>query len=218
MNEIIQKFLKTLLFTILPLVVGGMVAVSCSEESGSEDEYANWQERNEVFFASLADSLSKDPVAWRRIKNFTLDPQTEDSSTDYIYVKVINSSEETERPTYTDSVRCGYQGRIIPATSFPKGYVFDGTVYGTYSIQTNATSRMKLSNLILGMQTALQHMHRGDYWRVYIPSTLGYGSQDMTSSGIPPYSTLIFDLTLVDFSHPGAAMPAWRSREANMQD
>jgi len=209
--------MKTLLYIILP-IVGGMAGVSCSEDSGTEDEYTNWQERNEGFFASLTDSLGKDPGAWRRIKKFSLDPQTEGLATDYIYVKVIESSGQTERPTYTDSVRCCYQGRVIPTTSYPKGYVFDGTVYGTYSIKTNATSKMKLSTLVVGMQTAMQHMHRGDYWRVYIPYTLGYGTQDLTSSGIPPYSTLIFDVTLVDFSPAGQAMPVWRSREANMED
>ena len=191
---------------------------SCSEDTGEEDEYANWQERNEAYFATLADSLSANPASWQRIKNFSLDPQGEGLPTDYIYVKTIASGTGDERPVYTDSVRVCYQGRIIPTASYPQGYVFDGTVYGTYSLQTSATSRMKLSTLIAGMSTALQHMHRGDYWRVYIPANLGYGSQDKTSAGIPPYSTLVFDLTLVDFSPAGKAMPAWSARQTRWVD
>jgi FKBP-type peptidyl-prolyl cis-trans isomerase FklB len=191
---------------------------SCSETSGEEDEYANWQQRNEVYFASLADSLSKDPTKWRRIKNFSLDPNTEGKATDYIYVKTIAPGGDSESPVFTDSVRISYQGRIIPTTNYPQGKVFDGTVYGTYSMATNATTRMKLSTLVVGMETALQHMHRGDYWRVYIPQEMGYGNRDQTSSGIPPYSVLIFDLTLVDFSPAGQAMPAWSARQKEWID
>ena len=54
--------------------------------------------------------------------------------------------------------------------------------------------------LVDGFATALQHMRRGDHWMVYIPYQLGYGSQSQT--GVPAYSTLIFDLRLVDFWSP----------------
>ena len=40
-------------------------------------------------------------------------------------------------------------------------------------------------------------MHRGDYWRIYIPYQLGYGGT--ARSSIPAYSTLVFDLRLEDF-------------------
>ena len=48
-------------------------------------------------------------------------------------------------------------------------------------------------------------MHRGDYWRIYIPSSLGYGDSG-SGSTIPGHSVLIFDLTLIDFSPVGEAM------------
>ena len=47
-------------------------------------------------------------------------------------------------------------------------------------------------------------MHRGDHWTVYIPYQLGYGAS--ASGMVPAYSTLIFDLRLVDFSHPGTKL------------
>ena len=47
-------------------------------------------------------------------------------------------------------------------------------------------------------------MHRGDHWTVYIPHQLGYGTS--ASGTVPAYSTLIFDLRLVDFSHPGTKL------------
>jgi FKBP-type peptidyl-prolyl cis-trans isomerase FklB len=56
---------------------------------------------------------------------------------------------------------------------------------------------MGVDAVLEGFATALQHMHRGDHWRVTIPYQLGYGTSDYNS--IPGYSTLIFDIRLVDF-------------------
>ena len=190
---------------------------SCSDESDDEGEFANWQQRNETFFQTLADSLDANPSQWQRILSYSLSPSTVHDVTDYIYVKKIDQGDGTDSPMFTDSLRVSYQGRILPTATYPAGYVFDGTVYGTYDSHTNATVKMVMvasgsEALISGWVTALQHMHRGDHWRVYIPHQLGYGSQDKTSTGIPPYSTLIFDLTLVDFSPVGQPMSVWSAR------
>lgn len=188
--------------------------VSCGEDIEEESEFANWQARNEAFFASLQDSLNSNPAQWKRIKCYSLDQTTEGNATDYVYAKVIESGTGTEAPLFTDSVRVIYRGRLIPSASYSQGYVFDETVYGTYSSATGATKCFWLAStgLISGFTTVLQHMHRGDYWRVYIPSELGYGETENSTAGIPGYSVLIFDLTLVDFSPVGQTMPIWRAR------
>ncbi|MBR1415914.1 MAG: FKBP-type peptidyl-prolyl cis-trans isomerase [Prevotella sp.] len=188
--------------------------LACSEEDATEDEYANWQERNEAFFASLQDSLQRNPAQWQRFKNYSFDEtvETMGPSSDYIYVKVISSGAETTSPAFTDSVRVIYQGRLIPTASYPEGKIFEGTVYGQFSPATSATAKQLVSRMIEGYATALQHMHRGDYWRVYIPSELGYGSTGSGSS-IPAYSTIIFDLMLIDFAPTGETLPVWSSRQ-----
>jgi FKBP-type peptidyl-prolyl cis-trans isomerase FklB len=189
------------------MTIGLVGLSSCSEEASEEEEYANWKERNEQFLASLVnDSLKQHN--WQRIKLFSLDPTTEGAASDYIYVKKISYGNGTETPIYTDSVRVVYQGRIIPSKSYPKGFVFDGTVFGEYSVKTAYTTRQLVSNTILGYATALQNMHKGDYWRVYIPSELGYGTSGYST--IPGYSVLVFDLTLLDFSPVGETMKPWR--------
>jgi len=193
---------------------------ACSEETEESSEYDNWRARNEAFFASLEDSLAKAPAQWLKLKNYSLDEtaETASPSPDYVYAKVIGSGTDTASPMFTDSLRLSYEGRLIPTTNYPAGYVFDGTAYGTYNDATNATTKMVMVQsgyeaLIPGWITALLHMHRGDHRRVYIPHQLGYGSDDKTSDGIPPYSTLIFDITLVDFSPAGEALPAWSARQ-----
>jgi len=218
----ILKQLKRVLYILIPLIGGGLVGVSCSEEDNTVDEYANWQERNEAFIVSLATDSLLSPNSnpqWTRIKSYSLDEAVEGNPSDYIYVKIISKGTGTESPMYTDSVRVSYEGRLIPTDSYPLGYVFDTTAGSTYDPATNATVKFQMvtsggvENLVSGWITALMHMHRGDHWRIFIPYQLGYGNTDKSTSGIPPYSTLIFDLTLVDFAPAGHAMDVWSSRQ-----
>jgi len=181
---------------------------SCSEENTGEEEYANWQARNELFLASIAtDSMQNG--GWERYKKYSLDQTTEGKASEYVYVKKIDhSGESTVMPNFTDSVRVIYQGRLLPSKSYSQGYVFDGTVNGEYSVKTAYTSRQLVSNMIDGYATALQHMTVGDHWRIYIPSELGYGVSGSTK--IPGYSVLIFEVTLLDVSPAGQVMKPWR--------
>lgn len=191
---------------------------SCSEEDAEDEysrEFANWQQRNEAFFATLEDSLARGGSKWMKLKNISLCDTTKGSNTDYVYVVKLDSTEqgvsEGVYAKYTDSVRVSYQGRLIPSGElYPDGKVFDGTVFSKYDPKTNATRKFLVSGLADGFGTAVQHMRRGDYWRVYVPYTLGYGSAGQGS--IPGFSTLIFDVTLVDFSPAGHSMAPWSIR------
>ena len=58
--------------------------------------------------------------------------------------------------------------------------------------------------VIPGFREALQLMPAGSLWRLYIPAELGYGDKG-SGATIPPGSTLIFDLEMVEFSIPKAA-------------
>lgn len=49
-------------------------------------------------------------------------------------------------------------------------------------------------HVIPGLDEAIQRMHVGTQAMAIIPSRIGYGNKDV--DGIPPYSTLIFDITL----------------------
>lgn len=184
---------------------------ACSEEDDTFNDYENWEVRNHEFFASLEDSLKKDNSTWMKFKCFSKDSSlSTGSNMDCIYAKAIITGYEPigaiESPTFNDSVIVSYEGKLMPSTLEPTGYVFDSSVFGTYNLKTNATRSLKVSGTILGFSTALQHMHRFDTWRVYIPYTLGYGT---TNNGtIPAYSTLIFTMTLYEFAPEGTALPS----------
>lgn len=198
-------FLAVALFAVFGLA-------SCSEEDDTVEEFPNWQARNDAFFNSLTDSvlnlLELNPARtdWKRIKSWSKSDSIEGGNSDYIIVKVIEEGDlASATPLYTDTVTVHYLGRLLPSVSYPYGYVFDQSYYGNYYDDVSKPLQMAIGNsggnmLVDGFATALQHMRRGDHWMVYIPYQLGYGSQSQT--GVPAYSTLIFDLRLVDFWSP----------------
>ena len=195
----VKWFLPLFLFTFLPLL-------SCSEsEDEVTNEYANWQSRNEAFIADIAKRC-------HRVKTYTKDQLEEGNAADYVYYEVLEQGDGGDSPYYSDTVRISYRGYLIPTTSYPEGFVFDQTYTGQFSWQTTGVSTSLTTGFVDGFTTILQHMHRGDRWRVYIPYQLGYNTTK--KDNIPVYSTLIYDIALIDFTHPGYSLPRWSSRQA----
>lgn len=83
-------------------------------------------------------------------------------------------------PDLCSSITLKYKGTLL------NGNVFDQST-------TNITFLLK--DLIIGWQKGLPLIQKGGSIRLYIPPSMGYGSN--TSSGLPANSTLIFDIDLV---------------------
>jgi peptidylprolyl isomerase len=98
--------------------------------------------------------------------------------------EVIHKSGADEKPSSSDTVEVHYQGSLI-----------DGTVFDS-SIKRGQPISFKLNQVIKGWQEGLTHMSVGDKFRLYIPSTLGYGKNG--TGPIPPSATLIFDVELLN--------------------
>ena len=75
-----------------------------------------------------------------------------------------------------------------------KGSLIDGRVFDN-SYERTCPDALRLSDVIEGWQAALQKMHVGDNWIIYIPYAMGYGIKSFDS--IPAYSTLIFEVELL---------------------
>ena len=67
-------------------------------------------------------------------------------------------------------------------------FLKDGQVVGTVSSATQQLTRM-----VPGLQEAVQGMKPGGERLIVVPSALGYGNST-TIPGVPPNSTLVFDL------------------------
>lgn len=92
---------------------------------------------------------------------------------------------EGEVPQATDRVKVNYEGRLI-----------DGTVFDASARHGNEPAEFTPQQVIKGWTEALTMMPVGSKWRLFIPSDLAYGDRDQGQ--IKPYSTLIFDVELVE--------------------
>lgn len=100
-----------------------------------------------------------------------------------VLYKVINEGNGTKSPTLSSVVSVHYRGTLINGREFDNSY------------KRNCPEAFRLNQVIEGWQQALQQMHVGDKWIIYIPYTLGYGTR--TSGPIPGFSTLIFEVELL---------------------
>ena len=197
-----NRLLSYIFFGIL--LSSSVFIISCSEETETESEFANWQERNDAAIDQWAAS-----GRYGKIKTYTKDPNTVGKNSDYIYVEVLESGSGTESPLFTDTVRVAFQGRLIPSATYADGYMFTYTYLGDFDWRTIGTADG--ASWKDGFATALQNMHVGDRWRVHIPYDLMYGAGSDTN--YPSYSNMIFDIALVDFWHPGETKPPFKARE-----
>ena len=89
------------------------------------------------------------------------------------------------KPKATDSVKCHYEGFLI-----------DGTLFDS-SVQRGEPATFGLQQVIAGWTEGLQLMQEGAKYRFFIPYMLGSGESGAGQT-IPPFSTLIFDVELIE--------------------
>lgn len=100
-----------------------------------------------------------------------------------IYYKVIGKGNAASpTPSRRSIITAHYTGKTI------NGKKFDSSRGG-------APLACRLSDLIQGWIIAVQQMHIGDKWEIYIPAEMGYGK--FSQPGIPGGSTLIFEIELL---------------------
>ena len=91
------------------------------------------------------------------------------------------------KPTAQQEVTVKYEGHLIDGTEFDSSYK-----------RNPQTTKFRCDQVIKGWTEALTLMPVGSKWELYIPQELGYGSR--AAGNIPPYSTLIFTIELVDIT------------------
>lgn len=85
------------------------------------------------------------------------------------------------RPNENSTVRVKYTGKLI-----------DGSIF-----ESSEEAILSLSGVIEGWREGITKMNDGGNYILYIPSSLGYDTIS-TNVKIPPHSTLIFDIDLME--------------------
>ncbi len=191
--------MKQISLYTLSLLAAFFLFTSCNEQEEA-GEYDNWKERNQHYVDSIAYLADHNTDGWSKILAFNLDEEIEKlapNNNHYVYIKKMDKGYGEYKPIFNDSVRVHYLGRLIPTSAHSQGYVF-GKSYNTYSLNeaTDVPALMSMNSNVTGFATATLHMVEGDNWKIVVPYYLGYGESESTSSKIPGYSTLIFDVKL----------------------
>jgi FKBP-type peptidyl-prolyl cis-trans isomerase FklB len=87
-------------------------------------------------------------------------------------------------PSSTESVTVHYRGTLIDGTEFDSSY------------KRGQPATFPVNGVIKGWTEALQLMHEGAKWQLFIPSNLAYGERG-AGANIGPHATLIFDVELI---------------------
>ena len=92
-------------------------------------------------------------------------------------------------PADSDTVKVHYKGTLIDGTEFDSSY------------NRGEPVTFPLNAVIPGWTEGLQLMKVGSKYKLYIPSKIGYGERGV-SQVIPPNSTLIFEVELLEIVPP----------------
>ena len=106
-----------------------------------------------------------------------------------------------KRQVYTNTVETHYYGTLITGDTFQGTFEgYGATDRGVLDPETKAPTafdsprQFSVSGVITGWTAALQYMHVGERWMLYIPYQSGYGESG--SNNVLGYSALTFDLQL----------------------
>jgi len=97
------------------------------------------------------------------------------------YIVITNGTGAT--PSASDKVKVNYRGTLLDGTEFDSSY------------KSGQPVEFAVGHVIHGWTEALQKMPVGSKWKLFIPSDLAYGERG--NAGIPPNSTLIFEVELL---------------------
>ncbi|MFA6813292.1 MAG: FKBP-type peptidyl-prolyl cis-trans isomerase [Bacteroidaceae bacterium] len=89
-------------------------------------------------------------------------------------------------PSDTSKIKVNYKGTLIDGTEFDSSY------------KRNQPAEFRANQVIKGWTEALTMMPVGSKWELYVPQDLAYGSK--MAGKIKPYSTLIFEVELLDIT------------------
>ena len=102
--------------------------------------------------------------------------------------EVLKNSEGS-KPKATDTVKVNYLGTLLDGTEFDSSY------------SRNKPASFPLNRVIKGWTEGVQLMNVGAKYKFYVPSDLAYGAR--STGKITSHSTLIFEVELLEITHPG---------------
>ena len=94
------------------------------------------------------------------------------------------------KPKLEDRVSVNYAGSLLDGTEFDSSY------------KRNEPAQFVLKQVVPGWTEGLQLMPVGSKYKLWVPAKLGYGEAGTPGGPIPPNSTLVFEVELLQIAKP----------------
>ena len=151
---------------------------------GCDELFMSWKDYNEEWLVAQRDKLGVD--------------------TNVVEVEILPSGVLIEK--YHTGYGAIPKPSIDPVTGVSSGvkvkytgWLVDGT---RFDYTDSLGVSFYLSDVIEGWREAMARMPQGSHWKIYIPHEKAYGETGSKglygNFSVPPYSTLIFDIDLID--------------------
>ncbi len=151
---------------------------------GCDERFMSWKDYNEEWITAQRDKLGTD----------TNVVEVEILPSGVLIEKYHTGYGAIPKPTIdpvvgvSSAIRVKYSGWLVDGTQFDYTDSLGVSFY--------------LSDVIEGWQEVMSRMPQGSYWRIYIPHEKAYGASGSKglygNFSVPPYSTLIFDIDLME--------------------
>ncbi len=163
-------------------VAGKPSAISKADEQAI---FGKFQAEIDASKAKLAEGRKGGNTAWLAENAKKPGVKVTASGLQYEVVSAT-TKKDAKQPVAADTVKVNYVGALT-----------DGTVFDA-SANHGGPASFGVGQVIKGWTEALQLMHEGDKYKLYIPAELAYGEQAPPSIG--PNQILVFDVELVEIS------------------
>ncbi|WP_221773389.1 FKBP-type peptidyl-prolyl cis-trans isomerase [Ruficoccus amylovorans] len=151
-------------------------------ESGPADPQAAWQEIQQYLTQRFVEMNKEKGKEF--LNDLKSNPKVKKSASGLYYEIIAEGEGPKAGPN--DTVKVDYVGTLVDGTEFDSSY------------KRGQPATFPVSGVVPGFGEGVQLVGKGGKVKLYIPSELGYGDRAQPGSPIPPGSTLVFEVEMVE--------------------